>query len=242
MTYPDDPLRQPRFVPVDQARDTGWDSFPPAAPGPASLHSQRATPLPPTSIRAQRATAPQHRPERARGRGLRITLSALGVIVAFGLGGAAMLLWQGHPLPWRDHTLATSAPIAPAEPATAARVQKAADAYFGFYAAGQYATTYQLLSPSARATVRESTWAGAYQACINHSTQLAYDVSQPEVSGTTGVVRVAIQGALSKLGSEEASFTYSGGRWWYVPPNMSAFQGHTTAQAVVALKAAKLCS
>ena len=135
-----------------------------------------------------------------------------------------------------------TAAAAPAEPGTAAGVRSAAVAYFGFYAAGQYAITYGLMSPGARAAIPEATWIGAHEACVNHSSQLAYSVTQPVLSGSTAVVNVAIAGALSKLGSEEASFTYSAGRWWYSPPNVATYQGHSTAQAVAALKASGQCT
>jgi hypothetical protein len=168
-------------------------------------------------------------------------LVVVALAAAFALGATADHLWQDR-ASVSGGSGSNPPAAAPAEPATAAGVQQAANTYFGFYAAGQYATAYTLLSPSARAAISETTWTGAHQACISRSPQLAYAVTQPVVSGTTAVVRVAVQGALSKLGSEEASFTYSGGRWWYSPPDMSAYQGHTTTQAVAALKAAGTCS
>jgi hypothetical protein len=186
-----------------------------------------------------RAEAPQEAQHTPGHRVRNTVLAVVALAAAFALGATADHLWQD-----RASASGSSNPpaAAAAEPATAAGVQQAASTYFGFYAAGQYATAYTLLFPSARAAISETTWTGAHQACISRSPQLAYAVTQPVVSGTTAVVRVAVQGALSKLGSEEASFAYSGGRWWYSPPNMSAYQGHTTAQAVAALKAAGQCS
>ena len=35
--------------------------------------------------------------------------------------------------------------------------------------------------------------------------------------------------------------TYTGGQWWYSPENTAVYHGHTTAQAVAALKTAGDC-
>lgn len=166
--------------------------------------------------------------------------AALPALIAAGfLAGCAA---QSSPAPASPAAPATSAaPSATAQPMTAAAARSAASAYFDLYAGGQYAATYALLSPAARRVISEQTWAGAHQQCVKQTQGLAYAVARPVLAGDTAVVNVSLAGAASKLGSEEASFTYSAGRWWYSPPNLAVYQHHTTTQAVAALKAAGDC-
>jgi hypothetical protein len=97
-----------------------------------------------------------------------------------------------------------------------------------------------MLAPSARAAATEGTWVGAHAACDTQT--LAYSVTRPTLAGDTAVVNVSLAGTAASLGSEEQTMTYSAGRWWYSPPNLADYQGHTTAQAVAALKASGQCS
>jgi hypothetical protein len=69
-------------------------------------------------------------------------------------------------------------------------------------------------------------------------------VAKPVIAGNTAVMAVSVAGALSKLGSEEATFTYSGGQWGWTPSSLDAAiysHGSVTAD-VAAAKAAGACS
>jgi hypothetical protein len=136
----------------------------------------------------------------------------------------------------------SAVPSPQASPMTAAAAQAAATAYFDFYAAGQYAGVYQLLSPAPRQVVSRAEWMAVHHACRSTTAGLAYKVSRPELAGTTAVVNVSLAGAAAAIGSEEETFTYSGGRWLYAPSDLSVYQHHTAAQAVEAAKAQGLCS
>lgn len=127
-----------------------------------------------------------------------------------------------------------------AAPETAAGALSAADTYFALYGAGQYAAVYPLIAPGDRAAIPESVWAGLHQACPVSG--LTYKVQTPVLSGTTAVMAVGYLGAAGSLGSEQVTFTYSGGRWYYMPSDVSTYRGHDLAQAVAAAKAAGLCA
>jgi len=138
--------------------------------------------------------------------------------------------------------VSTVGTTAPAVPATAAGARAAATAYFDLYAAGQYAATWALLSPAAQQVVTRSTWVKVHEDCTSSSAPgLSYVIGRITLAGNIAVVKVSLAGALSKLGSEEQSFTYSAGRWGFAPSDLSAYKGHTVAQAVAALKAMQLC-
>lgn len=166
---------------------------------------------------------------------MRKTLAAIAAVAAL-LATAC-----GHP------ASTTAAPTAPsssstASPVTAAGALAAADTYFGFYGAGQYAAAYPLLAPASRAAVSEHVYVAAHQQCRRASAGLSYKVSHPIVSGTTAVVTVSLAGAAASLGSEQASFTYSGGRWLYDIPDLAVYRHHTVRQALAALTAQGDCS
>ena len=127
-------------------------------------------------------------------------------------------------------------------PATAAGARSAATAYFDLYAAGQYAATWSLLSTGARQVVNRSKWVKVHDRCIRSGTSgLSYKIGRITLAGNIAVVKVSLAGALSKLGSEEQSFTYSGGKWGFAPSDLSAYKGHTVAQTVASLKSMQLC-
>jgi hypothetical protein len=144
--------------------------------------------------------------------------------------------------PSRAASSPSAAPSPQASPMTAAAAQAAATAYFDFYAAGQYAAVYPLLSPAARQVISQSVWMAVHEACRSTTAGLSYKVSRPELAGTTAVVNVSLAGAAAAIGSEEETFTYSGGRWLYAPTDLSIYRHHTAAQAVEAAKAQDLCS
>jgi hypothetical protein len=154
------------------------------------------------------------------------------------MAGAAGCASQSAPASSAATTSTSPSPAA--QPITADAAKAAATTYFDLYAAHQFSSAYAMISPSVRAQVPESTWVGSHQKCDTQT--LAYSVTRPTLAGDTAVVNVSLAGAAASLGSEEASFTYSAGQWWYSPPNLAVYHGHTTAQAVATLKASGHCS
>ncbi len=178
---------------------------------------------------------PEGQARRARGgsRVLEEACAAVALVVV-----TAAVTWVAAV---RHYTAEAEAEAAAAsEPATAAGAMAAAQYYFSLYGAGQYAAVYPLIAPADRAVIAESSWTGVHQACP--ASGLTYQVKTPVLSGTTAVMAVGYSGAASAIGSEQVTFTYSGGRWYYVPSDTSVYRGHDLAQAVAAAKAAGLCS
>jgi hypothetical protein len=135
----------------------------------------------------------------------------------------------------------SAAPVA--APVTSSAVRAAATAYFHLYGAGRYAATWPLLSLATRRAIPERVWVRVHDECVSHAGKLAYKVGQVELAGKTAVVSVSSAGAAaSALGSEAQAFAYAGGRWAFVPSDLSAYRGHTVAQAVAALKAQGVCT
>jgi hypothetical protein len=145
-----------------------------------------------------------------------------------------------------DPAAATSAaspstPTVSVSPQTPAGAKAAAVTYFSFYGASQYAATYPLLARASHAIVSERTWVAVHEGCKRESAGLSYKVTHPLVSGTTAVVTVSLAGAAASISSEQASFTYAGGRWGYDIPDPSVYRHHTARQALAALNAEGEC-
>ena len=164
---------------------------------------------------------------------IRVLVLALALVALAGCGTPAAT----------TSSPASSGPAAsnaPAAPDTAAAAKAAAESYFTLYAAGQYAAVYPMLDAQARAAIPEATWVTVHQDCKSAASGLSYAVGAPVMAGSTAVVKVSIAGALSKLGSEEESFTYEGGKWLFAPNDLPSYKG-TPAQIVARLKAAGSC-
>jgi len=140
----------------------------------------------------------------------------------------------------------TSAPASPAavaaQPETAAAATAVAKQYFGLYSAGQFATSWGLLAPSAQAAVSQATWVAVHEGCPSASAGLAYDVKDPTVTGNTAVVTVTLAGAGSSLASESEALSYSGGRWGFLPNDLGYYRHGSVKADLAAVKAAGFCS
>ena len=117
----------------------------------------------------------------------------------------------------------------------------AATTYFALYGAGQYGAVYPLITSADRAVIAEGVWTGLHQECKSPAAGLSYKVTHPVLSGQTAVMTVGFAGAASAIGSEQVTFAYEGGGWYYEVPNLQVYRGHTLAQAVAAQKAAGSC-
>jgi hypothetical protein len=136
-----------------------------------------------------------------------------------------------------------TATTAAAVPETAAAAKSAASAYFALYGAGQYAAVYPMIDPADRAQIQQSVWVAVHQTCRNQSSAgLTYAVSHPVAAGSDVVFSVGFAGAAAALGSEQVTFEYVGGQWYYVPSDEHVYAGHTAAQGIAAAKADGLCS
>jgi hypothetical protein len=233
-----------------RAEQEGWESFrrPEQAyrepddgyRQPADVY-RRAWPPPPADRQRHRAgqetvqpAGPVRRDRRAgrgfAGRGLAEVAGAVALVVV-----SAAVTWV---VASHHYARASSGGPAPAQE-TAAAALAAADGYFALYGAGQYAAVYPLIAPADRAVIPASVWTGLHKACPVSG--LTYQVKTPVLSGATAVMAVGYSGAAGSLGSEQVTFTYAGGQWYYVPSDLTIYRGHTLAQAVAAAKADNLC-
>lgn len=99
-----------------------------------------------------------------------------------------------------------------------------------------------LIAPSARREVSESTWVAVHQGCPAQSAGLAYDVKDATRTGNTVVVTVTLAGAASSLASESEALTFSGGRWGFVPNDLSMYEHGSVKADLAAAKAAGYCA
>jgi flagellar capping protein FliD len=147
-----------------------------------------------------------------------------------------------------NNAATTTAPASPAahasvaQPETAAAASAAARQYLGLYSAGQFAAAYGLFAPSARRAVSESTWVAVHQGCPPQASGLTYQVKDATVTGSTAVVTVTLAGAASSLASESEALTYSGGRWGFVPNDLSMYEHGSVKADLAAAKAAGYCT
>ena len=182
-------------------------------------------------------------PRRGARSASRALLEVIGAVVLVAATAAVTWVAAGHHYRTAQAAAAgASSPAVAAEPQTAAGALAAADNYFALYGAGQYGPVYTLIAPADQAVIQESVWTGLHAKCHGGAVPLSYQVKDPVLSGSTAVVTVSLAGAASATASEQATFTFAGGRWYYVPPDMQVYRGHDLAQAVAAAKADGFCS
>lgn len=166
---------------------------------------------------------------------------AAAAVMAAGCGAAAA---GGSGPPAGPSVSGVNAPAAKtaAEPVTKAAARSAAKAYFALYGAGQYAAVYPMIVPSSRRYISKSVWVRLHVACKNPaSAGLTYRVTHPVLAGRVAVVSVGFAGAASALGSEQQTFTYVSGKWYYKPDDLYVYKGHDLAQAIGAAKQNGFC-
>ncbi len=220
-----------------------------AQPGEDQYRSLRDSyPVPRDDSRPTRRQPPRraHQPAPRRPGGGRALLETLAAVVLVAVSAAVSWVVAAHHYEKANSAAgpsgAASSPAAAREPETAAAALSAANSFFALYGAGQYAAVYPMIAPTDRAVIRESVWTGVHRKCESAAAGLSYKVSHPVLSGATAVVTVGLTGVASAIGSEQATFTYSGGRWYYVPPDMQVYRGHDLTQAVAAAKTEGYCS
>jgi hypothetical protein len=179
--------------------------------------------LPETRIRGPVNLEPSHMNIRAGGL-LAAALLAAAPVATAGCSSTRSGQPAASSATAAGHAALPAAAVAPAEAETAAAARAAAVAYFELYAAGQYSTDYQLLTPAAR-----------------RGPGVGYRVTRLRVTGATAVARVSLRRGAARLGAWEQVFTFSRGRWLLRPADLAVYRRHTAAQVVAALKARGAC-
>jgi hypothetical protein len=119
----------------------------------------------------------------------------------------------------------------------------AAQALFDLYAAEQYAAVYPMIDAQARAELPEHKWVAVHVKCPPGAAGLTYKVGKPVMAGPqTAVMAVGLAGVASSLGSEQETFVYQDGGWFWAPSasDIAGYKG-TVAEIVAVRKAAGEC-
>jgi hypothetical protein len=85
-----------------------------------------------------------------------------------------------------------------------------------------------MIAPAARRDISESVWTGLHNRCRPTTATLTYAATHPILACTA--VTVSYAGAASSLGSEQITFVYTAGRWYYQPSDLSIYKGHDLAR------------
>ena len=105
-----------------------------------------------------------------------------------------------------------------AEPRSVAAVRADTGDYLTLDSAGQFAVTYQMLSPAARRAITEQAWIAVHRGCPG----LLYQISRIRVAGGTAWVAVSLPGAPRAARTMTETLSYAGGHW-SVSPDLSAY-------------------
>ncbi len=127
------------------------------------------------------------------------------------------------------------------QPETSAAATAAARQYFSYYSAGDFAATWGLLAPSAQREISEATWVGVHQDCPAPS-GVSYRVKGAKLTGGTAAVTVAQAEGKTSFGTVTEAFSYSAGRWGFVPEDTSLYRHGSVGADVSAAKADGYCS
>lgn len=166
-------------------------------------------------------------------------LPVAGALTACGTNPPSRPTDQPSATPTATRHFTAAAP----QPRTASAARSAAMNYFDLYSAGQYAAVYPMIDPADRAHIRRVVWTGVHRACRNQSTaNLTYAVTHPVLAGSTAVLTVGFAGVASSLGSEQVTFLYADGKWYYRPSDMGVYRHHVLTQAIAEAKAEGFCS
>ena len=127
------------------------------------------------------------------------------------------------------------------QPETAAAATAAARQYFDFYSAGDFGAAWGLLAPSAQREIGEATWVGVHQGCPAPA-GVSYQVKGAKVTGGTAAVTVTQIEAEKSVGTVTEPFSYSAGRWGFVPEDTSLYRHGSVKADVSAAKAEGYCA
>lgn len=169
---------------------------------------------------------------------MKTRVSVLLACAALAAGCANQAQPSGSSTPSSSATAASPA-VSPPSKATVAAAS-AARLFFDLYAAAQYRSTYELLSPAAQKIIPERTWVQVHKKC-NSAARANYKITPPVVTGARAVVNVSLASGPLNQPRDAEIFTYTGGHWLFEPADLLTYQHHTVPQIVATLKAQGVC-
>jgi hypothetical protein len=132
-------------------------------------------------------------------------------------------------------TSAPAATTAPAQPETEAGVRAVATQFYGLYAAGQWASAWDDLTPTDQAAIPAATFTAVHGGCPSPSAGLARVIKGITLAGSTAVVTETVAGTASALGTAADAWQYADGRWGFqLSASSLAVYTHGSASADIA--------
>jgi hypothetical protein len=174
--------------------------------------------------------------------GLMALALALALAVALaGCSGPAFTPAPSAATPSPTATKPAVTQTGPAQPRTKAGVHTAATNFYRLSSVGQFAASWDLLTPTAQQAIPLTTWVAVHKRCSSAAAQKARVIRSVLVFGNAAIVTQTIAGARARRGKAHDVFSYANGHWAYAPNDLSIYQHGSVAADVAAAKAQGLC-
>jgi hypothetical protein len=138
-------------------------------------------------------------------------------------------------------TRPTVTQTSPPQPRTKAGVHTAAANFYRLYSVGQFAASWDLLTPTAQQAIPLTTWVAVHKGCSSAAAQKARVIRSVLVFGNAAIVTQTIGGARPRRGKAHDVFSYANGHWGYAPNDLSIYQHGSVAADIAAARAQGLC-
>lgn len=181
---------------------------------------------------------------RERNTKVHFPMSVLVGLVSAGLVGCSSFAAVKSPESSVPTSLVTTGPAAQADHAeakTQAGARMAAAHFYDLYFEKAFATSWELLSSSAKRQVRKSIWIRVHKSCLSISSgERAAAIKSVTVFGDAAIVARTIR-THSKNRTVRDVFNYDNGHWVYSPADMSIYHHGSVAADIAAARTAGLC-
>jgi hypothetical protein len=170
---------------------------------------------------------------------MRLAMSLLVSLVVAGLAGCGAGA-SGSPAVAVQNITATASSVPEAGAGMTASARKAAEQFYGLYAARHYAASWSLLAPDTKRQVSRKAWIGVHMACSTASAGKSRVIKAVTVFGNAAIIAEAVAGVAP--GTAEDVFNYVDGRWRYSPQAPAIYLQRSVTADIAAAKAAGLCT
>jgi hypothetical protein len=177
---------------------------------------------------------------------MRMRNGVLAALLAAGLtacGSSASFTTGGSPSSAPSaKTGPVTAQTRPTEPKTQAGARAAAARFYGMYAVGQFAASWDLLAPTAKREVPKAVWIGVHNGCAPASARKAVNIKYVTIFGDTAIITGTISSSQARHHTARNVFNYIHGHWSYSPTDLSIYQHGSIAADIAAARAAGFCT
>jgi len=126
-------------------------------------------------------------------------------------------------------------------PHAQAHARAAAVQFDRLYLAGQFAASWDLLTPTVKRQIPRGVWVKVHNGCASAKAGTARAIKAVTVFGTVAIVSERLAGTQSKHSTAQEVFNYDHGRWGYSPNDLSIYHHGSIAADIAAAKAAGFC-